>query len=118
MKATAGAPVQIISHFPERNRLIRENGAGYKAGETAEVWVRPFEILMLEVTSDEKAAESLPVRQISSPQAANLGVSLSLESIPQAGWMAMDYCTEWKAIYINYSDTGDLVRAQIDTVAQ
>ena len=94
MKATAGAPVQIISHFPERNRLIRENGAGYKAGETAEVWVRPFEILMLEVTSDEKAAESLPVRQISSPQAANLGVSLSLESIPQAGWMAMEFADQ------------------------
>jgi aldehyde dehydrogenase (NAD+) len=36
----------------------------------------------------------------------------------EAGWMAMDYCTEWKSIYVNYSDTGDLVRAQIDTVAQ
>ena len=35
----------------------------------------------------------------------------------EAGWMAMDYCTEWKSIYVNYSDTGDLVRAQIDTVA-
>ncbi len=34
----------------------------------------------------------------------------------EAGWMAMDYCTEWKSIYVNYSDSGDLVRAQIDTV--
>jgi len=36
----------------------------------------------------------------------------------EAGWMAMEYCTEWKAVYINYSDSGALVRAQIDTVPQ
>ena len=34
----------------------------------------------------------------------------------EAGWMAMDYCTEWKSIYVNYSSSADLVRAQIDTV--
>ena len=33
----------------------------------------------------------------------------------EAGWMAMDYCTEWKSVYINYSESGELVRAQIDT---
>jgi alpha-ketoglutaric semialdehyde dehydrogenase len=33
----------------------------------------------------------------------------------EAGWMAMDYCTEWKSIYVNYSETEELVRAQIDT---
>lgn len=33
----------------------------------------------------------------------------------EAGWTAMDYCTEWKSLYVNYSDSGDLVRAQIDT---
>jgi acyl-CoA reductase-like NAD-dependent aldehyde dehydrogenase len=32
----------------------------------------------------------------------------------EAGWMAMDYCTEWKSIYVNYSATDELVRAQID----
>lgn len=35
----------------------------------------------------------------------------------EAGWMAMDYCTEWKSIYVNYSSSAELVRAQIDTVA-
>jgi aldehyde dehydrogenase (NAD+) len=34
----------------------------------------------------------------------------------EAGWMAMDYCTEWKSIYVNYSSSAELVRAQIDTV--
>lgn len=33
----------------------------------------------------------------------------------EAGWNAMDYCTEWKSVYVNYSDSGKLVRAQIDT---
>jgi len=33
----------------------------------------------------------------------------------EAGWMAMDYCTEWKSVYVNYSDSNELVRAQIDT---
>jgi aldehyde dehydrogenase (NAD+) len=33
----------------------------------------------------------------------------------EAGWTAMDYCTEWKSVYINYSGTEELVRAQIDT---
>lgn len=33
----------------------------------------------------------------------------------EAGWMAMDYCTEWKSVYINYAETSELVRAQIDT---
>lgn len=33
----------------------------------------------------------------------------------EAGWMAMDYCTEWKSVYVNYADTEELVRAQIDT---
>jgi alpha-ketoglutaric semialdehyde dehydrogenase len=32
----------------------------------------------------------------------------------EAGWTAMDYCTEWKSVYVNYSESGDLVRAQID----
>lgn len=34
----------------------------------------------------------------------------------EAGWMAMDYCTEWKSVYVNYGDTDELVRAQIDTL--
>jgi aldehyde dehydrogenase (NAD+) len=33
----------------------------------------------------------------------------------EAGWTAMDYCTEWKSIYVNYSDSTELVRAQIET---
>lgn len=34
----------------------------------------------------------------------------------EAGITAMDYCTEWKSIYVNFSDSEELVRAQIDTL--
>lgn len=33
----------------------------------------------------------------------------------EAGVAAMDYCTEWKSVYVNYSASSELVRAQIDT---
>jgi aldehyde dehydrogenase (NAD+) len=32
----------------------------------------------------------------------------------EAGFDAADYCTEWKSSYINYSESSELVRAQID----
>ncbi len=32
----------------------------------------------------------------------------------EAGLHAADYCTEWKACYVNYSESSTLVRAQID----
>ena len=34
----------------------------------------------------------------------------------EAGAGAMDYCTEWKSVYVNYSNSEELVRAQIDTM--
>ena len=34
----------------------------------------------------------------------------------EAGWAAMDYCTEWKSVYVNFSESEELVRAQIDTL--
>jgi len=33
----------------------------------------------------------------------------------EAGWTALDFYTEWKSVYINYRDSDELVRAQIDT---
>ena len=29
----------------------------------------------------------------------------------------MDYCTEWKSVYVNFAESAELVRAQIDTQA-
>lgn len=44
------------------------------------------------------------------------GVKQTGNGSREAGWVAMDYCTEWKSVYVNYSEASELVRAQIDTV--
>lgn len=79
--------MQIISHFPERRRLVQKDGSGFEIGDRPEFWLRPFEVLMLEVTSDKSAAESLPTREMSSQQAADLGISLALRPAPFEDWM-------------------------------
>ncbi len=49
LEASAGTSLEIVSHFPEKKRIEKEDGSGFQAGDTLEIWVRPFEVLMLEV---------------------------------------------------------------------
>jgi hypothetical protein len=83
--------VQIISHFPERRRLVQKDGSGFKIGDRPEFWLRPFEVLMLEVMPDKSAAEFLPARESSSQQAADLGISLPLQPAPFEDWMGVRF---------------------------
>lgn len=91
LEATPDTPVQIVSHFPAKERLVREDGSGFKVGDLAEVWVRPFEVLMVEVLPGEGLSSNLPSRKVFWQQAANLGLSLTLESQPLAGWMDVQF---------------------------
>jgi hypothetical protein len=77
LDARTGTPVGIVSHFPERRRLRRPDRRGFALGDTLELWLRPFETLMLEVAPAAKTAR-LPVRSISDGQAADLGTALVL----------------------------------------
>ena len=77
----------MVSHFPERTRLLRPDGAGFKAGDTLGLWLRPFEVLMLEVTPAAKDAAPLPLRSVSRQQAAALGVALPLKPATLDGHM-------------------------------
>ncbi len=88
--APPGTPVSIVSHFPESRRVVPEHGSDFKAGDIADVWVRPFEVLMLEVApaSDSLA---LPAREIFAAQAADLGIALPLEPTSPAGWMNAEF---------------------------
>ncbi len=79
LEAKPGIPLQVVSHFPEQQRLLRPDGARFKAGDTLGLWLRPFEVLMLEVTPTAKDIGGLPVRSISRSQAAALGVPLALK---------------------------------------
>ena len=73
-----GTSLGVVSHFPERARLLRPDGDGFKAGDSLGLWLRPFETLMIEVGPSIKES-GLPLRSISAQQAANLGVVLPLK---------------------------------------
>ena len=82
LEAKPGAPLQVVALFPERQRILREDGSPYRAGDTLSLWVRPFEVLMLEVKSSAKAATALPARRLTDAEAAGLGIALSLQAVP------------------------------------
>jgi hypothetical protein len=84
LEAKPGTVLQVVSHFPEQQQLLRPDGAPFKAGDSLSLWLRPFEVLMLEVTPASRAFTSLPahsshLRSISREQAAALGVPLGLK---------------------------------------
>jgi hypothetical protein len=76
--AKPGTGLQVVSHFPDRARVLRPDGAAFKAGDMLGLWLRPFEVLMLEVTPPREQVRYLPVRSVSREQAADLGAQLPL----------------------------------------
>ena len=91
LEAAAGTRLQITSHFPERKHLARQDGSEFRAGDRVEIWIRPFEVLMLEIAPGEDSSETLPVRQVDSGEEAAFGVPLALQPIPHAGWLDMQF---------------------------
>jgi hypothetical protein len=81
LEARPGTKVDITSHFPERERLRQPNGEAARLGDRLEVWLRPFETLMLEVAPSGRAGR-LPARKVSAAQAAALGTALALRPTP------------------------------------
>lgn len=94
LDAPAGKVLHIVSHFPEETRLLRPDGAPYKIGDTMDLWLRPFEVLMLE-TSADATDKHLPVRSVSDSDAANLGVSIPLHPAPRE-----------KVLNVGFADAG------------
>jgi hypothetical protein len=87
LDAAPGTPVEIVSHFPERKRIAPADSGNFRIGDVATVWLRPFEVLMLEVAPPAAATSNLPHRDLSANAAANSGVSLALQHQPPAEWM-------------------------------
>jgi hypothetical protein len=87
LQATSGTPLEIVSHFPQKQRIVREDGSGFRVGDMTEIWMRPFEVLMLEVSPGEIGPGHLPKREVFAPQAATMGGPLALERQPQVDWM-------------------------------
>jgi hypothetical protein len=90
LEAPSGTPVEIASHFPEWRSVLQDGGDGFKTGSVAELWLRPFEVLMLEIGPVSKNTGLAP-RAISGPQAAGLGTSLRLQPSPLSPWMNIEF---------------------------
>ena len=87
LEASPGTPMEIFSHFPDQTRIARENGRRFQAGETVDVWLRPFEVLMLEVREAGGAIVNLPGRELTAERAAAVGQALELKPRTEAEWM-------------------------------
>ncbi|MBS0631625.1 MAG: hypothetical protein JSS11_06900 [Verrucomicrobia bacterium] len=83
LTARTGTALALTTHFPEKKTLRRPGGKPWQLGDTAEIWLRPFETLMVEVAPPSKA-KPLPARTLTAAQAADLGASLALRPIPPA----------------------------------
>jgi hypothetical protein len=83
-----GTPLSAISHFPERSRVTAVDGADFQVGSTAEVWMRPFETLMLEFAPGKAAPSGTAARQFNP---AELGVPLQLAAAEEAPWMQLQF---------------------------
>ncbi len=90
LESPAGEPVQIVSRFPEQNRIVREDRGEFKVGDSVGLWIRPFEVLLLEI-APSSTPPALPAREIFAKQAEELGRSLPLASMAPAGWMGMRF---------------------------
>jgi hypothetical protein len=77
LSAHRGVPLRITTHFPEHAELISGDGALFRAGGPLQVWLRPFETLLLEIGP---GAPGLPRRRSSEAMEGRYGASLALEA--------------------------------------
>lgn len=74
-----GAPLRITTHFPERTELVSQQGFAFPVGGKLQIWMRPFETLLLEIRSD---APNLPTRHLDDAAEERYGAALALNSRP------------------------------------
>ncbi len=79
LDAKPGTSLLVASQFPEPASLVRPDGKSFKAGDALQLWLRPFEVLMLEIRPGSEGQPAMPLRSISDSEAAGLGASLALK---------------------------------------
>ena len=82
LEARAGARLDVVSRFPDAQRLLRGQGAAPCAGDALEIWLRPFEVLALEIGASVRGAGRLPVRAVDARNCGELGIRLDLREAP------------------------------------
>ncbi len=88
LSAKHASPLHITTHYPERSYLVPGDGDVFRAGSTAQIWLRPFETLLLEIGP---ASTNLSARSLNATDAARLGSALDLHSTQMAGWMDLKF---------------------------
>ena len=89
LPTSSGMPLRITSHFPDRQELLADEGSKFQSGGTAEIWMRPFETLLLEVGAS--TGLDLPRRQVTAADAPEYGTGLELETAEMAPWMDLTF---------------------------
>lgn len=94
LTTSTGKPLQITSHFPGREKLLSDSGSKFQSGGTAEIWMRPFETLLLEVGASQ--GPDLPQRQVTAAAAPEYGTALELQTATMAPWMDLTFAERTK----------------------
>jgi hypothetical protein len=94
LRVSKGANLRIVSHFPDRADLHFAGESNFRAGQTVETWLRPFEVAMWEVGLEgqvRKETETSPARDLAAQKAGIESRHLPLEAVPLASWMEIFY---------------------------
>ncbi|HMD86590.1 MAG TPA: hypothetical protein VKO18_18035 [Terriglobia bacterium] len=94
LKTDHGGNLRIISHFPDRAELRMSGQSNFRAGQTIETWLRPFEVAMWEVSPEGQVAKDerrSPARDLAAPQAGVTSHHLELQPEPLASWMEINF---------------------------
>jgi hypothetical protein len=83
-----GRPLQIMTRFPERS-VLKAATSEFTSGSTAEIWLRPFETLLLEV--GPPTTIGAPTRELTATSAAAYGSRLTLAAAVHADWMDLQF---------------------------
>lgn len=86
ISANTGTPLYLTTHFPERSQIVSDAGL-FLAGQTAPIWLRPFETMLLEISPGKP---ELPPRPAEA-QLAQYGAKLDLTSCDPAPWMNLKF---------------------------
>jgi hypothetical protein len=89
-----GSKLRIVSHFPDRSELHVNGQSNFQIGQTLEAWLRPFEVVMWEVSPEGSAAEGerpSRSRDLAQPTGGVESQRLKLQAEPVAAWMEIKF---------------------------
>lgn len=84
VEAAPGKTLTLVSRFPEAEQVLPADGRCCHAGDAVEVWLRPFEVLLLEVKPSDQGTACWPARSFTESDATAYGASLALREAPPA----------------------------------